>query len=649
MPLLISLKVTLVATVITLVLGVPTAYGMANYRGQARNLIEGLLLLPLVLPPTVVGFGLLWLLGDRGPLANLNLNIVFTWWAAVITAVVVAFPLMYRSSRAAFGQIDADLLSVARTLGASEWTVFKRVAVPLASPGIVAGIILSFARALGEFGATLMLAGNIPGKTQTLPMAVYFAVEGGNFAQATRWSAVLGAIALISVVISDLLGQQTFRKTRKNKHLPSVATEPKIESAKIDSWTEHPDQSQALALANLASLTIDITKRLSGFTLRVQCETKADLVGVLGASGAGKSLLLKCLAGIEKPDTGRIVLDKRVLFDAQQGIDLPSRERVIALLFQNYALFPHLTVAENIAFGINPSHRPKTHHSKKHPSIQQIVTAEQIITKELHAVQMERFANHYPHQLSGGQQQRIALARALASRPQLLLLDEPFSALDTSLRSRLSQQLFNRLHTYPGKTLLVTHNFAEAYRTRELLIIDRGQSIRQATPAQIYTQPEQRAIAQLTGPLNISPIQIVNSQIHATNWQMQLTFTPSAPHPLAPLLAIRPKNIRLIKESLYSNPQSPSQTTVRMTTPKNSVDPPSRTTPSLDHASCWLANHWSLPDTVVLCLKLHSPAQTPTDYHLQARLSPQTWQTQQQQPLPWTLFLPPEHLILLWP
>ncbi len=409
MPLLISLKVTLVATVITFVLGVPTAYGMANYRGQARNLIEGLLLLPLVLPPTVVGFGLLWLLGDRGPLASLNLNIVFTWWAAVITAVVVAFPLMYRSSRAAFGQIDAELLSVARTLGASEWTVFKRVAVPLASPGIVAGAILSFARALGEFGATLMLAGNIPGKTQTLPMAVYFAVEGGDFAQATRWSAVLGAIALISVIISDFLGQQAVRKTRKDKHLPSSATEPKAESPTINNWTEHPDQSQSSASTNLANLTIDITKRLPGFTLRIQCETKADLVGVLGASGAGKSLLLKCLAGIEKPDAGRIVLDTRVLFDAQQGINLPSRERAIALLFQNYALLPHLTVAENIAFGINPSRRSK-------------LSTHQIVTAELRAVQLERFANHYPRELSGGQQQRIALARALASRPQLLLL-----------------------------------------------------------------------------------------------------------------------------------------------------------------------------------------------------------------------------------
>ncbi|MGB3788750.1 MAG: molybdate ABC transporter permease subunit [Phormidesmis sp.] len=639
MPLLISLKVTLVATVITFVLGVPTAYGMANYRGQARNLIEGLLLLPLVLPPTVVGFGLLWLLGDRGPFASLNLNIVFTWWAAVITAVVVAFPLMYRSSRAAFGQIDAELLSVARTLGASEWAVFKRVAVPLASPGIVAGAILSFARALGEFGATLMLAGNIPGKTQTLPMAVYFAVEGGDFAQATRWSAVLGAIALISVIISDFLGQQAVRKTRKDKHLPSSATEPKAESPTINNWTEHPDQSQSSASTNLANLTIDITKRLPGFTLRIQCETKADLVGVLGASGAGKSLLLKCLAGIEKPDAGRIVLDTRVLFDAEQGIDLPSRKRAIALLFQNYALLPHLTVAENIAFGINPSRRSK-------------LSTHQIVTAELRAVQLERFANHYPHQLSGGQQQRIALARALASRPQLLLLDEPFSALDTSLRSHLSQQLFNRLRTYPGKTLLVTHNFAEAYRTRELLVIDCGQSIRQATPAQIYTQPEQRAIAQLTGPLNISPLQIVDNQLLATEWQMQLTLAPF-PHPPSPIpqfIAIRPENIRLRKENLYSSPQSPFQTAVRMTTPqKYPADTPAPDKPSVNHAPCWLANHWSLPNTVVLCLKLHSPAKAPTDYHLQARLSPQTWQQQQQQPLPWTLFLPPEHLILLRP
>ena len=632
MPLLISLKVTLVATLITLVLGVPAAYGMANYRGRVRNLIEGLLLLPLVLPPTVVGFGLLWLLGDRGPFTSLNLNIVFTWWAAVITAAVVAFPLMYRSSRAAFGQIDAELLDVARTLGASEWTVFKRVAVPLASPGIVAGVILSFARALGEFGATLMLAGNIPGRTQTLPMAVYFAVEGGDFAQATRWSVVLAAIALISVAISDLLGQQTVKK--KEKPGAPVATEPKTESNRIGSWTE---RLQAPAQTNLI---IDITKRLPGFTLRVRCETEADLIGVLGASGAGKSLLLKCLAGIEQPDTGRIVLDRRVLFDAEQGVNLPSRDRAIALLFQNYALFPHLTVAENVAFSINPSHRHRNQLKSRD------------VTTELHAVRMEDFANYYPHQLSGGQRQRTALARALASRPQLLLLDEPFSALDTSLRSHLSSQLFDRLHTYPGKTLLVTHNFAEAYRTQTLLIVDQGQSIRQAPPAQIFEQPEQRAIAELTGPLNISPVQIANSYLHATRWQMRITL-PHFPQPPTfnpQFLAIRPENIRLLRENLYSSRHPHFQAPVRMSTlEKYSADSPSSAKSSVNCASCWLANYWFLPDAVVLCLKLHSPAATSIDYHLQARLSPQVWQQQQPQPQPWTLSLPPEHLILLWP
>jgi len=199
-PTWISLATGLTATGATLVLGVAAARWRLRFRSRWADLLDGFFLLPLVLPPTVVGFVLLLLLGRNGPVGGLlwelGAAVVFTWPATVIAATVVAFPLMYYTARGAFEQVDENLLQAARTLGASEWRVFWRVAVPLAWPGILAGAILSFARALGEFGATLMLAGNIPGKTQTIPVAIYFAVEAGDTSQAFILAAIILAISL---------------------------------------------------------------------------------------------------------------------------------------------------------------------------------------------------------------------------------------------------------------------------------------------------------------------------------------------------------------------------------------------------------------------------------------------------------------------
>ena len=202
-PVWISVETSVTATVITLLLGTATAVWRANRRGLSPALLDGIFLLPLVLPPTVVGFILLLIFGRNGPLGRLLLHfgatVVFSWPATVIAAAVVSFPLMYLSVRAALEQVDPNLLQAARTLGASEWRVFQRIALPLAWPGILAGTILAFARALGEFGATLMLAGSIPGRTETIPLAIYFAVEANEMRQAILWSLIDIAISLAMI------------------------------------------------------------------------------------------------------------------------------------------------------------------------------------------------------------------------------------------------------------------------------------------------------------------------------------------------------------------------------------------------------------------------------------------------------------------
>jgi molybdate transport system permease protein len=199
-PLWISLETSVTATLITLVVGLAAAAWRQRRTGPAMALVDGICLLPLVLPPTVVGFFLLLLFGRHGPLGKILLRlgatVVFSWPATVIAASVVAFPLMYLTARAALEQVDSRFLEAARTLGASEWRVFSAVALPLAWPGVLAGTILSFARALGEFGATLMLAGNIPGKTATIPIAIYFAVEADDVQRAVAWCLADVAISL---------------------------------------------------------------------------------------------------------------------------------------------------------------------------------------------------------------------------------------------------------------------------------------------------------------------------------------------------------------------------------------------------------------------------------------------------------------------
>jgi len=203
-PILLSLKVALVAVAVDSVIGVVVARAMARNDFPGKNVLESLIILPMVLPPTVLGYGLLILLGKRGLigrflLETFDLQLIFTWWAAAVASAVVSFPLMYQSAKAAFAGVDISLEQAARTLGARELRIFLTVTLPLAWPGILAGLVLSFARALGEFGATLMVAGNIPGKTQTIPLAIYFAVETGDTAAARDLVLVITALSFATV------------------------------------------------------------------------------------------------------------------------------------------------------------------------------------------------------------------------------------------------------------------------------------------------------------------------------------------------------------------------------------------------------------------------------------------------------------------
>ncbi|MBS7007750.1 MAG: molybdate ABC transporter permease subunit [Anaerostipes sp.] len=217
-PLWISLKVAMMATIFTFILGICAARAVVKLKhGQA--VIDGLFTLPLVLPPTVVGFFLLLIFGKNSLIGQIfsqfGFSFVFSWQGAVIASTVVSFPLMYRTVRGALEQIDPEYLYAARTLGMTEGKIFRRIIIPIAWPGILAGTILSFARALGEFGATIMIAGNIPGKTQTMSVAVYTAVQAGDRESAYLWVLVIVCFSFIMMIAMNFWTSFQVRLARR--------------------------------------------------------------------------------------------------------------------------------------------------------------------------------------------------------------------------------------------------------------------------------------------------------------------------------------------------------------------------------------------------------------------------------------------------
>lgn len=257
------------------------------------------------------------------------------------------------------------------------------------------------------------------------------------------------------------------------------------------------------------SLQADIKKRFSGFTLEVSLRTESGVLGILGASGSGKSMTLKCIAGIETPDEGRIVLNDRVLFDSEKKINLTPQKRNVGYLFQNYALFPNMTVEANIAAGLKCPEREK----------------QEIVREMIRLFRMEGLEKRYPSQLSGGQQQRTALARILAYEPDVIMLDEPFSALDFYLKEQLQLQVKEVLKNYSGDALLVTHSRDEVYRFCEnSLILDRGSVVSRGKTGEIFKKPANVTAARLTGCKNILPVRRVDEHhVFLPDWGVTLT------------------------------------------------------------------------------------------------------------------------------
>ena len=412
--------------------------------------------MPLVLPPVVGGVALFAALGRKGlvgrPLDEaFGITLPFTTAAVVVAEAFVAMPFLVIAVEGALRGSDRRYDEAAATLGASRWYTFRRVTLPLVAPGVAAGSVLCWARALGEFGATITFAGNFPGTTRTMPVEVYLDPAAGS---RRRRGAVAGA--------APRVGRRAGRAAG-------------------------PMADQHHRVSHVA-LEAELRVRRGTFDLDLAITVQSgEVVALLGPNGAGKSTALRLLAGLLAVDDGLVRLGGRVVEDTVARVRVPPEQREVGVVFQDYLLFPHLSARENVAFGLRARGVPRAEARARADAW-------------LDRVGLAGYAGQRPRRLSGGQGQRVALARALAADPRLLLLDEPLAALDAGTRLEVRADLRRHLAGYDGAAVVVTHDALDAMVLADrLVVLENGRVVQAGTPREIAAHPRTDYVARLVG------------------------------------------------------------------------------------------------------------------------------------------------------
>ncbi|PZT77240.1 MULTISPECIES: ABC transporter permease [unclassified Streptomyces] len=472
----LSLIVSGWALLLSLLLGVPLAWLLARVDFPGKAVVRSLVLLPMVLPPTVGGVALLLAFGRRGLLGPwledwFGITLPFHTSGAVLAATFVAMPFLVISLEGALGGLRPRYEETAASLGASPVRVFRTVTLPMVAPGLAAGAALTWARALGEFGATITFAGNLPGTTQTLPLRVYLLLQDSPEA-ATSVSLLLLVIAM--AVLLALRGRWT--------GTPRPGT-PRREAADDGPAPPGgpPPAAQGPAAQGPAAGRWPLRADVTGFDELTLDAEAGTTIAVVGPNGAGKTTLLRALLGLTPRAHARLRLG-----DTDVSA-LPVHRRGVAWVPQDGALFPHLSVLANTAYGLRARGVPRAE-------------ARRAAREWLDRLGVGHLAGRRPAQVSGGQAQRVALARALAARPRLLLLDEPLAALDQTTRSRVRHTLRRHLDGFGGVCLIVTHDPVEAVALADrVLVLDGGRALQYAPPAEVSRHPRSPWVARMLG------------------------------------------------------------------------------------------------------------------------------------------------------
>ncbi|MBN1812611.1 MAG: ATP-binding cassette domain-containing protein [Anaerolineae bacterium] len=479
---LLTFQASLIATALAFVCGVPLAYLLARVDFPGKRLVEGIVDVPVVVPHSAAGIALLMVFGRRMLLGQafglLGLKFVSAAPGIVIAMLFVSLSFLVNAAREGFEAVDPRLEHVARTLGASPWQAFWRVAFPLAWRSILSGMILMWARGLSEFGAVIILAYH----PMVAPVLLYERFEsfGLNYARPVAALMILICLGAFVALRAARPRQKAGRgKTQKNT----------CERNKEIRAHPCPKNKPSSTRVQVQNLQVDLDEfHLCDIVLDV---APGETFVILGPTGAGKTVLLETIAGLYRPEKGHI------LIDGEDATAAPPEQRGVGFVYQDYALFPHLDVAKNIAFGLKLRKDLGGLGNLRGLIKQRVAQMSDLLS-------IDHLLHRRPDTLSGGEQQRVALARALVVEPRLLLLDEPLSALDPETQEGLQRELA-RLHRELGTTTIhVTHDFEEAVALGDrIAVVHEGRIVQVGMPEDIFRRPSSEFVARFVGVRNI--------------------------------------------------------------------------------------------------------------------------------------------------